>query len=296
MVDEDFRRQIAGEMTGSAIRFTDIDGIGPATEKKILSVVGVDAPKDVADMTAAELASKASIPQSRAAKAIKGGGGNPNVSTRDTSGSVSAAGVKIPKGDFKVEISDHDTAEARMSSSLNRGIGRTREAAQADKGKRAPITTDLERWKANKDELDFPGVDTPTDNPDLKAKDMQYVDEDDLTAEGQDEWDSMQSDDRSYEVDLPDWTASRLQTELNKQVYEEDRDDLADLRERVSVDEGTTDFTPYEYSEARQLLKERKEESEERAERMDANIFGDTERQAEIDREALQGLRNNPPQ
>lgn len=295
MVDEDFRRKVAGEMAGSAIRFTDIEGIGPATAKKLKSVPGVGGPADVADMSATKLVREANISESRAAKAIRGGGGNPNINERSSSGSVSAGGIRVPKGDFKVEIGDQDTAEASMSTALNRGIGRSKQAAQADMGKRAPVTTDLDRWKRNPGELDFPGADTPTETPDFKAKDKPFVDRDDLTEEGQEEWDAMGEDSRMYEVDLPDWTASRLRTELNKQVYEEDREDLEDLRERVSVGEGTTDFTPYEYTEARALLKERKAESEERAERMDANIFGDTEQQAEIDAEALRGLQNNPP-
>jgi hypothetical protein len=86
---------------------------------------------------------------------------------------VSAAGIKMPQGEFVTEVSDQDKAEAKVSTSLNRGIGRSQEAAAADKGKRAPVTTDYERWKENKGELDFPGADTPTDDPKVKPKDLR---------------------------------------------------------------------------------------------------------------------------
>jgi len=35
------------------------------------------------------------------------------------------------------------------------------------------VTTDFERWKSNKGELDFPGVDTPTESPDVRPKDLK---------------------------------------------------------------------------------------------------------------------------
>ena len=47
------------------------------------------------------------------------------------------------------------------------------EERAADSGKRAPITTSFAKWRANKDELDFPGVDTPTDEPKLLPKDLK---------------------------------------------------------------------------------------------------------------------------
>jgi len=86
---------------------------------------------------------------------------------------VSAAGIKLPQGEFVTEVSDQDKAEAKFSTSRNRGIGRSQNAAIADKNKRAPVTTDFERWKSNKGELDFPGVDTPTESPDVRPKDLK---------------------------------------------------------------------------------------------------------------------------
>jgi hypothetical protein len=170
---EDDLRQAVGERQGSAIKFTDIEGVGQKTAQKIRQSGRIRGPADVSDKTADELAEQAGISERRARKVIKGGGGNPDRTPRSNTGSVSAAGIRVPTGQFKPEIGDKDNAEARFESSLNRGIGRSQEAAAADKGKRAPVTTDYERWKDNKGELDFPGVDTPTNDPQVLPKDLR---------------------------------------------------------------------------------------------------------------------------
>lgn len=173
MTLEDDLRQAVGERQGTAIRFTDIDGIGQKTAQRIKQSGRIRSPSDISDMTADELADQAGISESRARIAIEGAGGDPDRTPRSNTGSVSAAGIRVPVGEFKPEISDKDTAEARFESSLNRGIGRSQQAAAADKGKRAPVTTDVERWKENKGKLDFPGVDTPTDDPQVLPKDLR---------------------------------------------------------------------------------------------------------------------------
>jgi hypothetical protein len=94
---------------------------------------------------------------------------------------VSAAGIRAPVGEFKVEIGEKDRADARMSFSLNRGIGRSKQAAQSDKGKRAPVTTDFDEWDANKGRLDYPGVDTPSDEPQFMQQDRRFNSPDDTT-------------------------------------------------------------------------------------------------------------------
>lgn len=156
---------------GNAMRFEDVDGIGPKTAQKIQSVRGVQNPDDVAAMSADELSDKAGISHSRATKAIKAGGGNPNRSKRDTTGSVSAAGITYPVGDFRVEAGDQDKARAR-----NDTFTRSEEAIRQDEQKRAPITTDVEKWKDNKSKFDFPGVDTPTQDPNALPKDYKAGD------------------------------------------------------------------------------------------------------------------------
>jgi len=171
---EVFKRQ-----TGSAPTFQSIDGVGPKTAEKVKGTIvegegRIQAPQDVSDLTDDTLAEKAGISKTRARKVIKGAGGNPDREPRRRStGSVSAAGIKLPQGEFVTEVSDQDKAEAKFSTSRNRGIGRSQNAAIADKNKRAPVTTDFERWKSNKGELDFPGVDTPTDSPDVRPKDLK---------------------------------------------------------------------------------------------------------------------------
>jgi hypothetical protein len=173
MTLEDDLRQAVGERQGTAIRFTDIDGIGQKTAQRIKQSGRIRSPSDISDKTAEELAEQAGISESRARIAIEGAGGDPDRRPRSTTGSVSAAGIKMPQGEFVTEVSDQDKAEAKVSTSLNRGIGRSQEAAAADKGKRAPVTTDYERWKKNKGELDFPGADTPTDDPQVLPKDLR---------------------------------------------------------------------------------------------------------------------------
>jgi hypothetical protein len=184
--EQEIRNRQFKQATGSAPTFRSIDGVGPKTAEKVKGTIiegegRIQAPQDVSDLTDDQLADKAGISKNRARKVIKGAGGNPDREPRSTTGSVSAAGIKLPQGEFVTEVSDQDKAEAKFSTSRNRGIGRSQNAAIADKGKRAPVTTDFERWKNNKGELDFPGVDTPTESPDVRPKDLRQEQRPDTT-------------------------------------------------------------------------------------------------------------------
>ena len=171
--EQEIRNEQFKRATGSAPNFRAIDGVGEKTARAVRNVIGINAPSDAADKTADELAEEAGISENRARKVIRGGGGDPDRKPRSTTGSVSAAGIRVATGEFKPEIGDKDAAEDRFSSSLNRGIGRSQNAAIADKSKRAPVTTDVDRWKENKGALDFPGVDTPSSEPQVLPKDLR---------------------------------------------------------------------------------------------------------------------------
>jgi hypothetical protein len=389
---DDFMSTMA-EGGNKAYRFEDIDGIGPKTANKIKSVRGVNAPTDVADMSADELSDKAGISHSRATKAIKAGGGNPNQSKQNSSSlsNISTAGMTRPQGDFQVPVNEIDKARAK-----NDTMTRSEEAIKQDDRKRAPVTTDLNKWANNKAKFDYPGVDTPTQEPNLLPKDVKQDDKPETTDfEARDEQikernelsfprttadargnegailetgDDRESvftvmrevpdpdplipgtapsdfeddaelpafdteaqtmgalpsaqrlpkDDRENlaeqaptdvlamqgqqqsdepdrrEFEFPDWTLSRGRTYLNKKVYEEDRDDLNDLRERISVGE-PLELTKDEYDTFQRVVREGAQDELESLEGMEANIFGDAEEQREIAREAKQGIINNPP-
>ena len=69
-------------------------------------------------------------------------------------------------GDFSVTDRALEQARDAQSkrSSRSRGV---------DEEQRAPITTRANVWEENPDEYDFPGIDTPTENPNLLPKDLQ---------------------------------------------------------------------------------------------------------------------------
>jgi hypothetical protein len=180
-------RLAAEKSIGGKTRLQDFEGVGSQTIRN-LRAKGFRGLEDIQGATQDELARVEGVGQQRAAS-IKQQAPRDTAQTGPT-GSVSAAGIKTPHGEFKTEVSDFDTAEARFESSMDRGIGRSQEAAAADKGKRAPITTDVEEWKNNKGTLDFPGVDTPSSEPEFERQDARFVERDDLTAEGQEQWDS----------------------------------------------------------------------------------------------------------
>jgi len=167
MVDP-LRRQAAENAIGGKTRLRDFDGVGDKTLRDLRSS-GFRGLDDIQNATVDDLSRVDGIGEKRAQQ-IKQQAPQ-DTSQKRSSGSVSAAGIRVPTGEFKTEIGDKDKAEARFSSSLNRGIGRSQEAARADKAKRAPVTTDFDKWKNNKSGLDFPGVDTPSDDPKVLPRD-----------------------------------------------------------------------------------------------------------------------------
>lgn len=78
-------------------------------------------------------------------------------------------------GDFAVTAFGLDFARETQAErdALARGV---------DAEERAPITTDASLWAENPGRLDFPGIDTPTENPDVLPKDQMHPAETELTA------------------------------------------------------------------------------------------------------------------
>lgn len=153
--------------TGSAISFTAIEGVGEKTARAIKNSTRANVPSDVADYSSSTLAQEAGISENRASKVIREGGGNPNVDERGRSGSVSAAGMAIPHGDFLPDATEHSKADIVIQPE------RSEAAKRVDNRRRAPITTDLETWKQNPGKYDYPGIDTPTNRPKAKPKDYK---------------------------------------------------------------------------------------------------------------------------
>jgi hypothetical protein len=70
-------------------------------------------------------------------------------------------------GDFEVSPDNYEEAEEFQED-------RSVEERQVDNRRRAPITTDVDRWKDNPGQFDFPGVDTPTETPDKEESDLPF--------------------------------------------------------------------------------------------------------------------------
>jgi len=79
-------------------------------------------------------------------------------------------------GDFSYVTAAYEAAEE-----YNRNE-RTDTQRAADAAKRAPVTTDYQRWKSNPSGLDFPGVDTPTESPEVLPKDLKQEEKPSLSA------------------------------------------------------------------------------------------------------------------
>lgn len=83
-------------------------------------------------------------------------------------------------GDFMVM--DFHLERARETQST-----RSKRERAVDAEKRAPVTTDFGRWANDKDDLDFPGIDTPRESPNLLPKDLKQTQKPRLTPRARDE-------------------------------------------------------------------------------------------------------------
>jgi hypothetical protein len=78
-------------------------------------------------------------------------------------------------GEFNVGT-ERDTSLARRAH-----LSRSPQARNSDRGKRAPVTTDAERYASKPGELDYPGLDTPRAEPRTLPKDFQQSQQPDTT-------------------------------------------------------------------------------------------------------------------
>lgn len=159
------------QKTGEVLALKDIDGVGETLAKRIAAATGTRNPKKVAEYSPGQLADKVSGVSRQLAQRIvnrgggskhtsKGGGGTNVLNTQTTSEMRT-----LPVGDFQVDLAKQDSAEAKHDF-------RSQNARRTDRNERAPITTDLDKWKENKAAFDFPGVDTPASNPEVRPKDF----------------------------------------------------------------------------------------------------------------------------
>jgi len=70
------------------------------------------------------------------------------------------------KGDFTV-------ADASLTAAKRIHNDRTTAAEALDESLRAPVTTSIDAYRDDPDGLDFPGVDTPQENPRVLPKDLK---------------------------------------------------------------------------------------------------------------------------
>lgn len=75
---------------------------------------------------------------------------------------------RMPIGDFNVF--DDDFQEAQQIHQQ-----RSSRERRQDNSKRARVTEDFGLWQSDPDSFDFPGVDTPSDNPRIAPKDKPFL-------------------------------------------------------------------------------------------------------------------------
>ena len=376
MTNDDFKLGDAyKKKTGQVLKLEDIDGVGPTLAKRISAATGTRNPKEVAEYSPGQLADMVTgVSRQMAAKIIRRGGGSAHTSKRSGGSNVlntqtTAAMRTMPVGDFQLDLRDQDSAEAKHDF-------RSQTARRTDRNERAPITTDLDKWKENKAKYDYPGVDTPTEEPGVLPKDFERGGPFETSEQASETFASESADipvdpvPRTEEVmereqlasmdisanpgevfegkhsqsaindgmggpnynanlgevvetdrpeseqkppmsalreqsrgtakssgelyDFPDWTVSRGQTYLNEKVHGEERDDLRGLRDKLDVGE-PVQLDKSEYQTFQRVVLEGAKKEKEQLKGMDANIFGDAEKQREIADEAMQGIFNNPP-
>jgi len=109
---------------------------------------------------------------------------------------------------------DFTVADAALDFASEQNSERSEAAREADRAKRAPVTTDANAWASDKSGLDFPGVDTPTDEPSVLPKDLMQSNQPDRTAQSRgDTPPGFEGVSPASNTDAPDAELSRLASE-----------------------------------------------------------------------------------
>ena len=138
-------------MPDKMAELTDIKGVGPARARQ-LQKAGV---KTVDEFAEKEMAVRSVLPKNVADEAIE--------SAADLSinpGSGVGRGVNGEETTSKIGVGSFEVAQDEFNRANEIHRKRSETSRRSDEEKTAPLTTNLERWKDNPDELDFPGVDT----------------------------------------------------------------------------------------------------------------------------------------
>jgi hypothetical protein len=72
-----------------------------------------------------------------------------------------------------MDIGDFSVLDRAIEAARDKQAERSSRSRGVDEEQRAPITTRANVWAENPDEYDFPGIDTPTENPRLLPKDLE---------------------------------------------------------------------------------------------------------------------------
>lgn len=74
---------------------------------------------------------------------------------------------------FPDDVGDFAVWDRQLNKAREFQSERSKESRAQDRSKRAPVTTNLQSWKSNPDDLDFPGIDTPSESPGVLPKDLK---------------------------------------------------------------------------------------------------------------------------
>lgn len=70
------------------------------------------------------------------------------------------------------DIGEFDVAESDFEQAQQVNQSRSTRSRNQDAAKRARVTNDFEQWQNNPDHFDFPGIDTPTTDPEKQERDV----------------------------------------------------------------------------------------------------------------------------